>query len=84
MPNATNEKRMLANIRAEIARAGHSQSSFARQIHMSQPAFSRRMLGRTPFTVGELTTVAESLGVTVARLMGERADASAEPAAVAS
>lgn len=51
---------------------------------MSQPAFSRRMLGRTPFTLGELTTVAESLGVSVARLMGERLDASAEPAAVAS
>lgn len=57
-----------------MARSKRTQSSLANSIGMKQQALSRRLSGRTPFTVDEIAVIARYLEVPVATLFG------AEPA----
>lgn len=60
-----------ANVRAEMARKQVRQVRLAERLGISQAAVSRRLNGTKDFTVGELHTVADLLGVPVADLLGE-------------
>jgi len=71
MPSNQTAQRIASNVRAEIARAGHTQSSLARQLNRSQSSLSRRLSGELPFDVHELTEIADALGVTLGTLIGE-------------
>lgn len=59
-----------------MARAKHSQTSLAELVGMTQQAFSRRMVGRTSFTVDELGRIADVLGVPINTLITDEAVAS--------
>ena len=66
-------KRVSANLRAEVARQCIPQAILADALALSQPAVSRRLLGRTPLTVDELVRCADILGVTPADLLADGA-----------
>lgn len=65
-----------ANVRAELARNGISQLVLAGHLHLSQTAVSRRLSGSKAFDVNELETVANLVGVPVARLLKDLAPTS--------
>ena len=69
MPKRTATERVAANIRAELARQGISQTDLANSLHKSQPTVSRRLLGRVPFSVDELDIIADLLDVPMAQLV---------------
>lgn len=54
-----------ANVRAEMARRGLTQSDLAGRLGMSQPMLSNRLLGKTAFDVDELAAVAAALDLDV-------------------
>jgi transcriptional regulator with XRE-family HTH domain len=58
-----------ANVRAEMARRGVSQTALAKTLGMSQTAVSKRLRGTTPFDINELHAVAAALDVTLDRLL---------------
>ncbi len=60
-------------VRAELARARRSQGDAAKQLNLSQPAMSRRLTGEVDFTVAEIRSLADWLGVPVAALIGPEA-----------
>ncbi|RIR11247.1 helix-turn-helix domain-containing protein [Mycobacteroides abscessus] len=68
MQFASTDERVAANVRAELARAGESQSSLAPKVDMSQQALSRRLSAQVPFTVTELSRIASVLGVPIGAL----------------
>jgi transcriptional regulator with XRE-family HTH domain len=67
MPNSPTA-RVAGNVRAELARAGLSQTEFAASLGKSQAWISRRLTGSTPFDVDDLVRIAGALGVSVATL----------------
>ncbi|MGW4097097.1 helix-turn-helix domain-containing protein [Mycobacterium sp. NPDC004974] len=62
-----------ANVRAEMARRGISQTLVGDRLSLSQPAISARLRGQTPFDLNELVAIAEFLEVPVAALIGDKA-----------
>ena len=54
-----------ANVRAELARHGKSQSALAQVLGIAQPGVSKRLAGTVEFGAGELIKVATFLGVPV-------------------
>lgn len=58
-----------ANVRAEMARRGVSQVALAEHMGKTQAAISARILGRVPFDINELTSVAAFLGVPLTALI---------------
>jgi transcriptional regulator with XRE-family HTH domain len=56
-----------------MARRSHSQVSLAPLVGMRQQALSRRLSGRTPFTIDELARIAGALDVALADLVSEAA-----------
>lgn len=58
-----------ANIRAELARRGLSQTEFASRMGISQSQLSKRLAGTIPIDVNELANVALALDVDIARLL---------------
>lgn len=65
----TTAERVGANVRAEMTRVGVSQTKLAEILGMSQPALSKRLLGKQVFDVDELTRVAAALELDVAELL---------------
>ena len=57
-------------IRAELARRGYSQSYAAERLGIAPQAFSQRMHGRTEWTLGDMTQLAELLDCSLDRLAG--------------
>ena len=57
-----------ANVRAEMARRGITQTQLAEQIGRSQPQLSKRLTGASPFDINELTAVADALSVPIEKL----------------
>lgn len=68
---------VAANVRAEIGRQSLTGTELARRVGLTQPAMSRRLLGRVPFNTDELEAVALGLGVELSQLLGTDAKASA-------
>ena len=58
-----------ANVRAEMARRGLSQTALAGHLGLSQTAVSARLRGLTPFDINELVLTAEVLGVPLGVLL---------------
>lgn len=58
-----------ANVRAEMARRGVTQTSMARHLGLSQAAVSARIKGKTPFDINELSIVAHVLDVPLDSLL---------------
>jgi transcriptional regulator with XRE-family HTH domain len=63
MTATTPTQRVAENARAEVARSGLAQSSLAATLGLKQQSLSRRLHGRTPFSVDEAFAVADLLGV---------------------
>lgn len=51
------------NVRAEMARQRVSQAMLGKHLGISQAAVSAKLLGKTPFTIDQLASVAALLGV---------------------
>lgn len=58
-----------ANVRAEMARRGISQTALAKEIGMSQAAVSARLRGVTPFDINELHAIAKALDIPLDALL---------------
>lgn len=59
------------NIRAELARAGRRQADLATELKLGEPALSRRLAGKVPWTLDELADTAKFLGVQYVDLFRE-------------
>jgi len=59
------------NVQAEMARNGITQGDLARSLDMHQAAVSRRLTGRTDWTLPEVTKVADLLNVPLSALLPE-------------
>lgn len=63
------DRRVAAEVRAELGRQGMSQLQLAEKLGWPQPRLWRRLstgdATPVPFSVGELTAVADALGVPV-------------------
>ena len=57
------------NVRGVLAREGWTHARAAEAMGMSSMTFSRRMSGKYSFTVAELQTLADALGVTYSSLV---------------
>ncbi|QKY78945.1 transcriptional repressor [Mycobacterium phage Rebel] len=62
-------------IRIGLARTNKTQTALARHLKLSQPSIHRRMAGKVPWRIHELTAAAEFLGITVPDLLNEKASA---------
>lgn len=62
-------ERVAANVRAELARKGITQTDLAAELSKSQPWISRRLSGRVPFNVAELAAIASVLDIAVTELL---------------
>lgn len=58
-----------ATVRAELARAGKSQTDLAVVLGVTQTAVSKRLRGVTPFDVNELAAVAAALDLDMSVLI---------------
>jgi transcriptional regulator with XRE-family HTH domain len=58
-----------ANVRAEMARRGDSQTDLGRVLGISQGSVSARLRGETPFKINELVTLVAYFDVPLARLL---------------
>lgn len=58
-----------ANVKAEMARRGITQTDLASALGITQPQVSARLRGRVAFDVNELHAVSAFLGVPVATLL---------------
>lgn len=58
-------------IRALLARRRISQREFGAALNLSQSGVSRRLDGKTPFTLDELAAAADFLDVPVSAFFGE-------------
>ena len=63
-----------ANVRAELARRGLSQTDLAKHLGMSQTSISKRLRGEVSFNVDETAAAAEFLGLPVLALMTEHTE----------
>lgn len=68
-----------AAVRAELARAGKSQTDLAAVLGVTQAAVSKRIRGVTPFDVNEIALVAQALGVDVSVLIADHARQTTAP-----
>jgi len=69
MPTDTTVERVAANVRAELARKGITQSDLAAKLNKSQPFISRRLSGRVAFDVADLASIATVLDVSITALV---------------
>ena len=61
-----------ANVRAEMARQGITQTVLAEKLGLSQTQVSARLRGRVPFDINEITAVADMLGVPLSVLLPQQ------------
>ena len=72
--STTHAKSAAANIRAELARRGLTQSDVAPHLGLTRQAVSRRLVGPTPFTLDQLYKIAELVGVPISVLIEPAGD----------
>lgn len=60
---------VAANVKAEATRRGLVQSDLATALGVSRAAMSRRLTGEMEFSVSELITLADFLGVDTRQLL---------------
>lgn len=66
-------KAVAAEVRAELARHEISRSAAAERLGISRTLLWNRLRGDSPFTVAELETLAEMVGVPVAQFLSRPA-----------
>lgn len=71
MPLSQTALRVAAEVRAEMARQGCTQTVLAERVARDQHFISRRLSGKVPFAVDEIAAVAKALGVPLSELLGE-------------
>lgn len=71
MASDTTAQRVVANVRAEMARRRCTQEQLAVSLGKTQQFVSRRLNGRVPFTISELDEIAGALEVPLSNLIGE-------------
>lgn len=69
--NTDTDQQVAANVRAELARAGISQSTIADSLGITKSGVSRRMQGRISFRVSELCAIADLIGIPVHVLLAK-------------
>ena len=69
MTNNPAVERIAANVRAELARKGITQTDLALRLKKSQPFVSRRLSGSVPFNVADLDSIATVLDISIASLV---------------
>ena len=69
MAHRSPAQQVAANVRAEMARSGLSQASLATQLGLQQQSLSRRLAGRTPFSLDEAYAIAAILGVPASEIL---------------
>ena len=62
-------ERVAANVRAELARKGITQTELAAKLQKTQPFVSRRLSGRVAFDVADLASIATVLDISMAALV---------------
>lgn len=60
-----------ARLRQALIAHGRPGTEWSRILGMSRPAFSDRLRGRTPFTLADAVTIADSLGLSLDALVGD-------------
>jgi transcriptional regulator with XRE-family HTH domain len=65
-------QQVAENVRAEVARSGLSQTSLAATLGLKQQSLSRRLAGKTPFSVDEAFAIAGALGVPASEIFPVR------------
>lgn len=68
----TTTRRVAANLRAEVARQGLTQTALASRLNMSQQAVSRRLSGRHGLTVDDLQAFSEALDLPIEQLIADQ------------
>jgi hypothetical protein len=63
---STSHQAVAASVRAELARKGVSGRQLARDLEWSPGKTQRRLAGEHPFDAGELTQIADYLGIPAA------------------
>lgn len=69
MPRKLLSQRVLANLRAEMARTEVTQASLARKLGRPQQFVSRRLSGSVPLSVDDLASFASAIGIPVTDLV---------------
>lgn len=69
MPSNSTAERIISNIRAEMARRNHTQTSLASKLNRSQQFLSRRLSGQVPFDIEDLLSIATALDIELAELL---------------
>ncbi|MGN6245160.1 MAG: helix-turn-helix domain-containing protein [Motilibacteraceae bacterium] len=69
MPNTTDS--VSANVRAEMARRGLSQTDVAAILGVSQVSVSARLRGKVAWRIDDLTALARHFGMPVADLLDD-------------
>lgn len=69
MPMEQQAVTVAANLRAEMGRRQISQAALAEAIGIAQPSVSKRLHGHVPWTLSELTRVAEFLDLPLSTLL---------------
>lgn len=68
----TPNQQVAANVRAEVARSGRSQVTLAASLRLKQQNLTRRLRGRTLFTIDEAYAIASVLGVPASEIFPVR------------
>jgi len=63
------------HIKAEMVRNGKTQADLANLLGITQQGISRRLIGRTPFPMAEVITLAAYFGVDVTYLLPSEGEA---------
>ncbi len=69
MQNKPEVERVAANVRAELARRGISQTALAAKLQKSQPFVARRLSGRVALDVEDLAGIAAVLEIPMTELI---------------
>src|SRR2546430_6997359 len=79
MPISDLRSRVIAEVRAEMARQRKGQKHLAECLSISVAQVSERLTGKVDFKIGEIAQVADYLGVPVTQFLCSDEDASAGP-----
>lgn len=73
MPNKMHRDPFVREVRAGLARNGHTQSDLATALSMSRNAITRRLGGEVPFDHTAVPVISKFLDTPIAKLFGEEA-----------
>lgn len=66
--NPLHDANLVAEVRAEMARQATTATRLSQASGIGQSSLSRKLSGASPFTLGEVLSVCDALGITLAEL----------------